>query len=100
MSSLDYVFSKRDVNIVFEFAATPFSRADQTNFGFYGHRQNLLPILEVPPSHEFYEAGGHKKQRTVRHGYVPAPDEDDDVSHISDHFPDKESYENWVDSSD
>ena len=100
MSSLDYVFSKRDVNIVFEVAATPFSRADQTNFGFYGHRQNLRPILEVPPGHEFYEAGGHKRPRTVQHGYVPAPDQDNDVSHIRDNFPDKESYENWVDSSD
>ena len=105
MSSLDYE-STRNVNIVFEFAATPFSQADQTNFDHNNPLlgllpiQNPLPILEVPPGHEFYEAKVYQQSQTV---YVPALDKDDDledVNDISNYFDDKESYENWVDSSD
>ena len=97
VSSLVYMI--RDVKIVFEFAENPFSQTGQTNLGGNGVREQLLPSLVMPPGHKFYDPLSHTKPRTVKRGYVPAPDKDE-VPHISSSFPDKESYENWIDSSD
>lgn len=69
--------------VLFEFATTPFSKQNQRNFVGRDFHGDLVPVLELPQEHKFYEAKNNQEPYALRRESGPAPEEQHDDSTTS-----------------